>query len=286
MSMKPALGRGLSSLIPQKASDSLEPNPVAGSLLEIPVEAIQPNSRQPRLVFEADELEALADSVRIHGILMPLVVRKVERGYELIAGERRLRAAKLAGLETVPAVLRDADEKQRLELALIENVQRQDLNAVEEAEAYRALVGEFGLTQEEVAKRMGKSRSEIANTLRLLDLPNEMRQAVAERKISKSHARTLLSEPDAEKRAVLFSAMLRGELTVRGAEKVAATSKRHSVRLPRQPLDPNLADHEKRLRERFGTMVRLRERGGTGSVEIFFYAKEDLAELLRKLEGG
>lgn len=282
MIAKPALGRGLGSLIPQRQSLVTEVMPtVRQEVMEIPVERIQPNPRQPRTHFSASELEDLLNSIKEHGILMPLVLTKTVNGFELIAGERRLRAAKMLGLKTVPAVVRSATEQEKLELALIENIQRQELNALEEAFAYRALMDEFNLKQEEVAKRTGKSRSAIANTLRLLDLPGPMQVALREGKISKSHARTLLAENDPKKQQSLFEGMLRGEVTVRAAEFAVSAHKRVAPGTRR--IDPNLAAHEKRLEEILGTKVAIRERGGKGAITLHFYSKDDLLDLLHRL---
>lgn len=282
MIAKPALGRGLSSLIPGRQSLVTEVMPtVRQEVVDVPVEKIEPNPRQPRTHFSASELEDLLNSIKEHGILMPLVLTKTARGFELIAGERRLRAAKMLGLKTVPAVVRTATEQEKLELSLIENIQRQELNALEEAFAYRALMDEFNLKQEEVAKRTGKSRSAIANTLRLLDLPGPMQVALREGKISKSHARTLLAESDAKKQQALFEGMLRGEVTVRAAEFAVSAHKRRAPGGRR--VDPNLAAHEKRLEEILGTKVAIRERGGKGAITLHFYSKDDLMDLLHRL---
>ena len=276
-----ALGKGLGSLIPQRKSVIEEILPETKSqVLDIPVEHIYPNPRQPRHHFSAADLEDLIQSIKEHGVLLPLVVTKKGEGYELIAGERRLRASKMLGNKTVPAIVREASEQQKLELALIENIQRQDLNAVEEAIAYRALIDEFSLTQEEVAKRVGKSRSSVANTLRLLDLSQEMRLALQEGKITKSHARTLLAEEDRVKRQRLFEEMLSSGMSVRMAEeRVEKKQRTHSP----SHQDPNIEDFEKRLRERFGTKVRIQEKKGRGRLTIEFYSREELMAILEQL---
>jgi ParB family chromosome partitioning protein len=302
MSAKSALGRGLGSLIPQggavkKAVDSPTPakEPATmteqiipdakGMILEVSVDAIKENPRQPRYRFTQSDLEDLINSIKEHGILQPLVVTKAGSGYELIAGERRLRASRTLGLETVPVIVREADDQTKLELALIENIQRQDLNAVEEAIAYKALVDEFALTQEEVAKRVGKSRSTIANILRLLDLSDEILDALKEGQITKSHARTLLAEIDEVRRQQLFEQMLSGGVTVREAEARASQTGSRSGAKTAGRKDPNILAHEKRLREILGTKVDIKESGGKGKITIAFYSREELLELLDQLSG-
>lgn len=280
MMHRPVLGRGLGSLIPQKQTLTEQVIPEAHrSVLEIATEQIRENPRQPRQHFSPSDLEDLIGSIKEHGILQPIIVTSTKGGYELIAGERRLRAARALGLKAVPAIVREASEQQKLELALIENIQRQDLNAVEEAVAYKALVEEFNLTQEDVARRVGKSRSAVANILRLLDLPEEILIALKEAKISKSHARTLLAEPDEQKRLSLFRAMLAGGVTVREAEARVPGKHRKAV----NGRDPNMEAHEKRLREILGTKVYIKEKFGRGKITIEFYSKEELLNLLDHL---
>ncbi|HBK34826.1 hypothetical protein A2239_02365 [Candidatus Uhrbacteria bacterium RIFOXYA2_FULL_40_9] len=284
MNAKSALGKGLGSLIPgAKTTYTEKVLPQAKQeVLDIPIEEIYPNPRQPRHYFSSADLEDLIGSIKEHGILMPLVVTRNSEGFELVAGERRLRASKTLGLKTVPAIVREATEQQKLELALIENIQRQDLNAVEEAYAYRALIEEFNLTQEEVAKRVGKSRSSVANIIRLLDLSEEILEALKGGKISKSHARTLLAEPDEMKRDQLFQAMLSGHMTVREVEEKAGSATRTSVRKGKIK-DPNILAHEERLREILGTKVEIQEMRGKGKVSIHFYSREELFDLLDRL---
>ena len=280
-----ALGRGLGSLIPQKQSITEQVIPEARTqILDVPVGDVVENPRQPRHHFSPADLEDLIASIKEHGILQPLVVTRAGAKYELIAGERRLRASRTLGLKTVPVIVRDANEQQKLELALIENIQRQDLNALEEAIAYKALVDEFNLTQEDVGKRVGKSRSNVANILRLLELPEEMLHALRDGKITKSHARTLLAESDEAKREALFDAMLHGGVTVREAEaRVTNPPRKSSSKASRK--DPNLLAHEKRLREILGTKVEIKESSGKGSISIAFYSREELIDLLDRLSG-
>jgi ParB family chromosome partitioning protein len=282
MNTKPVLGRGLGSLIPtKKVSETTTAIVGRQEVIEVSPEIIVPNPHQPRRHFAAADLEDLISSIKEHGILQPLVVTKSGDKYELIAGERRWRASKALGFKTVPVIVRDASKQQKLEWALIENLQRADLNPLEEALAYRDLIDEFSLTQEEAAMRVGKSRPVVANTLRLLELPEYIQDALREGKITKSHARTLLAEEDSQKQKELFEAMLTGKVTVRLAEK-AVSSHRPRAAVGKR-IDPNLVAHEKRLQEILGTKVDIKERGGKGTITLHFYSKDDLLELLSHL---
>lgn len=280
------LGRGLGALIPQIITPA--PETEAGKeaknnlrIEEVSPDHIVPNPHQPRKHFSPQELEDLVASVKEHGILQPLVVTDLGGGkYELIAGERRLRASKIAGLERIPVVVRGASGQQKLELALIENIQRHDLNPVEEALAYQSLVDLFGLTKEEVAKRVGKSRSQVSNTIRLLDLDQEVLDALVEKKITQSHARTLLAEPDRIRRKSLFQEMLTGSVTVRQAEAKAGNG---NVSSKSSEKDPNITALEAQLREHLETKVSISMKEGRGSITIHFYSKPDLKALIEKL---
>ena len=278
-----ALGRGLGSLIPQKNqtfTEKIIPE-ARKEILDVPVEDVQANPRQPRTFFSPSDLEDLIGSIKEHGLLQPITVTRVGSKFELIAGERRLRASKMLGLKTIPAIVREANEQQKLELALIENIQRQDLNAVEEAISYRALIDEFNLTQEDVAKRVGKSRSNVANIVRLLDLPENILEALKDGRIMKSHARTLLAEADPKRQQELFEQMLSGGVTVRQVEARVSGKTKHLTATPSK--DPNIAAHEKRLREILGTKVEIQEANGRGKISITFYSRPELMELLDKL---
>lgn len=285
------LGRGLGSLIPHapKPSAPLAPSPTVevaaeGSLrvIDVTPSKIVANPYQPRRTFAQEELDDLVASIMEHGILQPLVV--TDRGdgtYELIAGERRLRASRLAGLDTVPVIVREADDKKKLEWALIENIQRHDLNPVEEAIAYKQLMADFALTQEQVAERVGKSRPQIANTLRLLELPEDIRSALEQGKITRSHARTLLAEENVARRQELFARMLTGAVNIRTAE---ATVRGH-MRKAAQAKDPNIMELEKTLREKMGTKVEIKMNGAaSGTVVVHFYGKDDLRALIEHLQ--
>jgi len=240
------------------------------------------NPHQPRRSFDEKALNDLTESIREHGIMQPLVVTKVTGGkFELIAGERRLRASRNLDLDVVPVLVRNASEQEKLELALIENIQRAELNAVEEARAYEAMSDLFNLTQAEIADRVGKSRSNIANIMRLLDLDQNILDALMIGKISRTHARTLLSELNREKRQDLFKKMVAGEMTVREAE-ARSGAKRRGRRVA-DMRDPNIIAMESELRSVLGTKVKLNAQGGSGKMEIYFYSKEELKEIIDKL---
>jgi len=250
------------------------------SVHRIPVEMIVPNPHQPREHFDHAALEDLVTSIKEHGILQPLVVSPLPDGrYELIAGERRLRAAKIAELPSVPGIIRTVTEQQKLELAIIENVQRQNLNPIEEARAYIRLREEFNLTQDEIGERVGKSRPQVGNILRLLQLEPEIQGALAQEKISASNARTLLSIPEREDRLALFARMLDGNFTVRQAEEhIPKEHRRFKV------VDPNLLDIESRLRGFFGLRVAVkRQPNGHGEVKIAFENDEDLNNIVNRV---
>lgn len=300
--MKGGLGRGLSSLIPskpveaeQKAApaadvltlpqDLVEVVPQGDRILHVPTGDILPNPFQPRREFHQEELEELIASVKEFGIIQPLVVTEKANGmFELIAGERRLRSAKEAGLKSVPVIVRTATEQQKLEMALIENIQRADLSPIEEAYSYAKLMEEFGLTQEKVAERVGKSRSVIANTLRLLNLPSDMQLALSDSRISMSMARVLCGMDDANERKAMFERMLEGDFNVRQAEAVSRERKgtghgRVSVK------DVNLMAVEEELRRVLGTKVAVQKKGTNGKITIEFYSDEEFKELVGRLRG-
>lgn len=325
MSQQYGLGRGLASLIPPKKKDEsvkaapfrIEPisrpataafpdesaaapaapaAPVAAkpvsvpaaaqsSSREVPIGDIVPNPHQPRLHFDEAKLEELAQSIREHGILQPLVVSPLEGGkYELIAGERRLQASKRAGLEKLPVIVKDVSEQEKLELAIIENIQRHNLNPIEEAKAYLRLVDEFGLPQDAVAKKMGKSRSAVANTLRLLHLPIEIQRAVAEGKISEGHAKALLAIENPEKQRAVFDLIIKEELTVRETEvKVRSISVKPHVRSA-APINPDILSRAERLTQALGTKVKIAPAGKGGRVVIEYYSPDDLDHLFERLE--
>ena len=267
----------------QDTKSTIETAPHLGTLVDILVEEIVPNPHQPRLYFSAEKLAELSESIKEHGIVQPITVTKIDdHHYELIAGERRLQAAKLAGIARVPAIVREAQEQEKFELAIVENVQRHDLNPIEEAKAYRRLMDEFGLSQEAVAKKMGKSRSAIANVSRLLQLPVEIQRALAEMRISEGHAKALLSLDNPEKQRALFELIIAHGLTVRETEARAREASSHPVRR-RLPLDPALKEREERLMEIFGTKVKINKVGKGGKIVIEYYGEEDLTHLMNRL---
>ncbi|MEK7530140.1 MAG: ParB/RepB/Spo0J family partition protein [Patescibacteria group bacterium] len=285
MKKKSGLGKGLGSLIPDKMTErvisaSADSTTTSGRVLEVPVDRVEVNPRQPRTHFSPSDLEDLIASIKQYGIVQPLVVTQTSTGYQLIAGERRLRSAKAIGLEFVPVVVRTATEQEKLELALIENIQRQDLNPVEEARAYRALIDSFDLTQEEVAKRVGKSRSAVANTIRLLDLNDEMLEALMEGEITRSHARALLAQSDPVLRNQMFLQMLAGDMSVREAETLSSTKRAGRSALP-VIKDPNVEAQERSLESLFGTKVRIESKpDGKGKIAIHYFSNEELYHVL------
>ncbi len=277
---KRGLGKGLEALIP--AAQAREGEPVQ----EIGIEEIRPNSFQPRRVFDEEKLAELAESVRVHGILQPVVVRAVIGGYELVAGERRWRAAQLAGLSSIPAVIRELSDGEMMEVALIENIQREDLNPLEEAEALQRLLTEFGLTQEELAQRVGKSRSHIANMLRLLNLTEEVQNNVSRGTISMGHARALLALDEAQAQVAACRQVVEKGLSVRQTEELVRETrhKRPSARQKKTTVDPWLQEIETTLKHALATGVRIRPGRRGGKIEIEYYSTEDLERLVEALQ--
>lgn len=271
------LGRGLDSLIPRRKFTL--PQEREEAILEIPVEKIHSNPYQPRNVFDEQGMGELVNSIKEHGIIQPLVVTKISDDlYELIAGERRLRAAKILNLEKVPAVIRSAETSKKLELSLIENIQRKDLNPMERARAYQRLIDEFDLTQEEVARKLGKARATIANTLRLLTLPEKIQRAIEEERITEGHAKVLLTLESPEAQEAMLRRILGTGMTVREASQLIVL-KRKKPTLK----DPALRFKEEQLQEALGTKVIIKKRGKKGKIIIEFYSEEDLDSLIAKL---
>lgn len=284
MTRKRGLGRGLEALIPAGGL----PAP-AGNVLSLPIDEIQPNPRQPRTQFDARELEELAESIRNHGVLQPLIVTRggSDSGYVLVAGERRLQAARIAGLDTVPAIVRSVNAQQHLELALIENLQRADLNPLEAAEGYRLLADEFGLSHDDIASRVGKSRAAVTNTLRLLKLSAPAREALRAGAISEGHARALLALATAQSQAAGLEAILKGGLNVRQTEelvrRLSGERKRRPAAARRLPEEAAL---EEELRQALGTRVSLRRGRRGGTIAIRFFSDEELNAIVDQLLRG
>lgn len=276
-----ALGRGIGALIPSQPV-AAPAGPVAShdAAPEIPLSAIDPNPEQPRRVFDEAQLARLAASIRVHGVLQPIVLRRAGTRYELVVGERRWRASQAAGLETIPAVIADVDPADRLEVALIENVQRHDLNPIELAFAFKTL-SETGATQEEIGQRVGLDRSTVANTLRLLELPAEYQTDVESGKLTAGHAKALLQTTNPERRRHLRDRILQEGLSVRAAEEVArpTTTGSGSKRRGRSAQDPSLTRLADELRQRLQTRVRVNGNVERGRIEIEYFGSEDLERL-------
>jgi len=282
-----ALGKGLGSLIPS-APPAAAPATSPPSELKIEVSKIRPNRKQPRQSFDDAAIDELARSLRSTGVLQPVIVRPAENGqFELVAGERRWRAAQRAGIHRIPAVIRDVPDERLLELALIENVQREELNAIEEAEAYRILANDLGLTQQEIAERVGKQRTSIANAIRLLSLPPKVQQMVRGKQISMGHARALLALEDAKIMLELAERIASEGLSVREVEaraKRPASSGRPGR--PAKAVDPNVAAAEQTLQRALATKVRIIGSATSGRIEIQYRGDEDLDRLYRILLEG
>lgn len=278
--MRRALGKGLTQLLGEQGD---------AAPTSIEVESIRPNSRQPRRHFDEESLAELAQSIREVGVLLPLIVRPIAEGeYELIAGERRLRAAKLAELTEVPVIVRPASAQDSLEMALIENVQREDISPIDCAVAYRQLSGEFGLSQDDIADKVGKSRVAVANTMRLLKLPEAVQRAVSKREITEGHARALLMIESEALQLSLFRQVMEEGLSVREVERLARgyegtpepIAKTPTERRPSPEKDPNMAALEDQLSQLFGTPVAISTHDEGGKITVPFYSDEDLQRIL------
>lgn len=279
-----ALGRGLKALIP-------EADAAQGSVRSIPLDQVDRNTEQPRRYFDEEQLNELKESIETHGVLEPIIVRPVEGRYEVVVGERRWRAAQLAGLTTIPAVVRPLADRDAMEIALVENLQREDLNPVEEAEAYRRLMTEFEMTQEEVAERVGKKRSTIANRLRLLELDDELVVEIEAGRLSAGHAKVLLGVSSKGKRLQLARRLIEEGWSVRALEEAVriiqeGEQREKATRTKRASRDPLLDDVEERLKHSLGTKVRVVHKGGRGKIEIEYYNEEDRERLFELLTGA
>jgi ParB family transcriptional regulator, chromosome partitioning protein len=278
--MARGLGKGINALFTNVASNNDEP------VTEVKIKDLRPNPYQPRKIFDEEPLEELTQSIKEHGILQPLVVRKSIKGYEIVVGERRYRAAKKAKLDTVPVVVKDLNDQQMMELAVLENLQREDLTPIEEAMAYQTLIEKLDITQEELAKRLGKSRPHIANHIRLLSLPKDIQTYISEGKISMGHGRALLGLRKKEQLPAVVEKVIKEELNVRQLEKLIhhlnenvsrETKKKHEVK------DVFIKEKENLLREKFGTTVNIKQSKKKGKIEIEFFSKEDLERILELL---
>ena len=277
MSKKQALGKGLNALIPTGGEEGGGPR---GSFL-CPVEQIRPKPDQPRKHFDEQSLESLAVTIKEKGVLQPLLVRRVGNRYELIAGERRLRAAKKAGLEEVPVLIREAEESDRLELSVLENIQREDLNPIEEARAYKQMLDRLELTQEELARRVGKDRSSVANTVRLLQLPREIQEDIAVGRLSSGHARAILALDREVMQLKLWALIKDKGLSVREAEKRVHEMKEGKAgkEKPPAPLDPDMQTLQDELCQHFGTRVKIQTGKEGGKIQIRYSSAEELNRL-------
>ncbi len=280
------LGKGLSSLIPGGAKPMGQE-----TVLAVDIAAIQPNPHQPRKQFDEQALQELAESIRSQGVILPLVVRQTGAGYEIIAGERRWRAARIAGLETVPAMVRQATDAEMLQLALVENVQREDLNPIERALAYRRLIDQFGVTQEAIAAATGRSRASITNTLRLLKLPQEIQDRIASGALSEGHGRALLQVANEAERHMIWRRSEKDGLSVREAAQLVQRTTAHTAPGDSKPkkkaetedtLEPFIEEMETALRTTLGTEVEISNlRSGAGTIRIRYYSSEDLERIAR-----
>lgn len=282
---KGGLGRGLDALIQAQAGQAGG----SGGVQEVEIDAIEPNPFQPRTDFDPEQLASLAASIREHGVIQPLLLANNDGPvpYRIVAGERRWRAARLAGLRTVPALIRDSTPRELLEVALVENVQRADLTVIEEATAYRQLIEEFGLTQAEVAARVGKSRVAITNALRILDAPEEVRAAVAVGQITEGHARALLGLPLAVEQVAALQIVIARDLSVRQTEQLVREWREGRRRATREPAPPppSLQRLEDQFRRALGTKVELRKGRSGGRIVIHFFTEEELDGIYRRIVG-
>jgi len=283
---KPALGRGLGSLMGEAQSET----GFASADTEMDIEKIVPNPNQPRTHFNESQLEELSESIRENGVLQPLLVRKKGSSYEIIAGERRYQASKIAGLKKLPVIVKDVDDQKMLELALIENLQRSDLNPIEEARGYKQLIKSSGMTQEALSKAVSKSRSAITNSLRLLDLPEQVQDLLFDGKLTAGHARAILAVPFEEARVKLAEKVVAEGLSVRATENLAPLfSVGETPRAPRPVTPQSYKKAARVLRQLFNTSVKVRSTRGKNKIEIEFKDEEDLSRILSSMleaEGG
>ncbi|MEO0297738.1 MAG: ParB/RepB/Spo0J family partition protein [candidate division WOR-3 bacterium] len=272
--MKKALGRGLESIIAGTEQREVR---------NIPIVNIKPNPFQPRKVFKDEELKELAESIKENGVLQPITVRRVGDHYEIVTGERRFRACKLLGMKDIPAIVKELSNDKMVEWALIENVQREDLNVVEEAEAYKELAEKFNLTHEEISKKVGKSRAHITNILRVLELEDSIKELLKENKISFGHAKVLLSIKEPLRRKHLAERVYREDLSVRDLEKLLSSGEEKHIKTHEKKKSVHLKDLENKLSEKLSRKVIVKYRKGKGSISLEFYNDEDFRKLLNLL---
>jgi len=273
------LGRGLDALFQDNKGDEL--------IEQIRLEQIRPNPYQPREEFDETALNELAESIKIHGVLQPIVVRKSVKGYDIVVGERRFRASQIAGKHDIPAIVKTLTDKQMMELAIIENLQREDLNPLEEAKSYQVMMEHLNLTQSETADRLGKSRPYIANMLRLLNLPAEIKQLISDKKISGGHGRTLLSLKDADTMHVVAAKVIAESMSVRQLELYVKSLGEHPVKVKQETAKPKfLVKHEQTLKECFGTKVEISKSRNKGKIAIEFTSEEEFNRLISLLENA
>ncbi len=288
---KKGLGRGLQALIPDVKPSQESTSENTSKVLELPIAEIRPREDQPRRFFSDEKLEELAQSIKEHGVIQPIVVRKTDQGYEIIAGERRWRASRKAGLEFIPALVKDFQDCDVNEVALIENLQREDLNPIEEALAFQKLVTEFRLTQEQLAQRLGKSRPYIANSLRLLNLPPGIQQLVASGEMTSGHVRPLLGIKSREKQLQLVEVIRKKGLSVRQTEELVKSFEKTDIEKAdktenkKSPVNPIFLQAEDRLRSQFGTAVKIKSQGKKGKIEIEYYDDDDFNRILELVLG-
>ncbi|GAF23296.1 MULTISPECIES: ParB/RepB/Spo0J family partition protein [Shouchella] len=274
---KKGLGKGLEAFFPNESEQNQE------QVTFISVSEVRPNPYQPRKTFSEESLKELSDSIKEHGILQPITVRKSIKDYEIVMGERRVRAAKQAGLDQIPVIIQDLDEKKMMEIALIENLQREDLNPIEEAIAYEKLMSYSNSTQEQLAKRLGKSRPHIANHMRLLQLPKVVQEFISVGKLSMGHGRALLGLQNKEKLSQVLENVLQEKLSVREVEKLVQEINEHVPRETREvkvKLSPFLKNHQERLRDSLGTSVMIKPGKKKGKIEIDYFSEDDLERIL------
>ena len=298
---KGGLGRGLEALFADSVPVTREVKPLetaskpakksaekadpAETVQYISIHDVKPNANQPRKIFDEEKIAELAASIKENGIIQPLIVRKKGKGYEIVAGERRWRASVKAELKEVPCIVRELDDEQNMLLAIVENMQREDLNPMEEAEGLNQMIAAYGLTQEQVSKSIGKSRPYIANSLRLLKLPEEIRDLISDGSLSAGHGRTLVSVPDEARQIEIARKILKEGLSVRETEKLAAEKEEPGKkRRGRKPKDPDVARVEADLKEALGTRVSIKRTGRKGKIEIEFFSRDELERLIEMLE--